>query len=287
MKYRPAVTAIAAFLILLGLAAGYATAEVIRLKDGTKIEGEIVAKNEKQVVVKVGDEFKTIERADIESIEENKPQDKEVEPGREAVDAEKKKKAEEAARAKERTAVIRLYNKWQRTREALVCTKCKGDGKLTCKLCGGDGFRRSLSVGGGQGKVRCRDCMGKGKFDCKTCKTTGRNLAKIRILFWDILDPAYKERAGIASDKQGAVEKGIATSKGGSGFTVSFDTSKLTKKFNLVKDLKYDIKDDYAAVTWECIIGDVSWTEGIVFHKVKKKWYWLPDMAPDEIPDAK
>ncbi|TET33273.1 MAG: hypothetical protein E3J72_16990 [Planctomycetota bacterium] len=291
MKLYYALPAVAALFLLIPAAVCIAGGDVITLKDGTKIEGEIVAKTEKQVVIKVGDELKTFDRSEIKSIEkkeESGPKKKdEPEPGRgdDKEDAKAKEEAKKKTRGKDLIAVKQLYRKWMRNRKDLLCRKCGGDGQLTCKLCKGQGWYRSASVGGGQGRVKCHDCSWKGKFDCKTCKKTGRNLSKVKVLFWDILEPDYKEREGVESDKDAALEKGILAAQNSGGFAVELDLSKLTKKFNLIKDLEYTLGDDCAAVTWTCKIGDESWEEGLYFSKVGKKWYWVPDMGPDEIPD--
>ena len=160
-------------------------------KVGDKVEeGEIIAKNEKQVVIKVGDEFKTIERSKIKSIDKKKKEEdssidsdedssKEEKPelGRGAEDKKKKAEEEEKKNAKDLAGVKLLYKKWMRNRKELVCKPCKGTGQINCKLCKGVGWYRSASVGGGLGRVKCHDCMWKGKYDCKKCKKKGAKKA--------------------------------------------------------------------------------------------------------------
>jgi hypothetical protein len=291
MKLHYVLPIAVVFLTFLMISECVTADDVVILKDGTKIEGKIVARTEKQIVIKVGDELKTLERSEIKSIKEKEESgaEKKDEPepgcGEDKEDAKAKEEAKKKTKAKDLIAVKQLYRKWMRNRKDLLCKKCGGDGQLTCKLCGGKGWYRSASVGGGLGRVKCHDCSWKGKFDCKTCKKTGRNLAKVKILFWDILDPEYKEREGVEADKSAAIEKGILTAQNSGGFAVELDLTKLTKKFNLIKDLEYTLGDDCAAVTWTCKIGDESWDEGLYFSKVGKKWYWVPDKGPEEIPD--
>jgi len=298
MKLYNLLAAIAVFFTFVIAVECVAGDDVITLKDGTIIKGEIIAKNEKQVVIKVGDEFKTIERSKIKSIDKKKkeadvgkdskedsPKKEKPDLGRAGEDKKKKAEEEEKKKTKNLASVKQLYKKWMRNRRALVCKPCKGTGQINCKLCKGVGWYRSASVGGGLGRVKCHDCSWKGKFDCKRCKKTGRSLPQVKVLFWDILDPEYKDRENVKANKSEAIKKGILTAQDKGGFSLDFDTSRLTKKFNLIKNLKFNVEDDCATVTWKCVIGDESWTEGLYFRKVKKKWYWVPDESPDEIPD--
>jgi len=209
-------------------------------------------------------------------------------PDKPEPEPDKTKKPEPPDRDKELGKVKQRYTKSQRTRKALICKTCKGRTEVYCKYCKGSGKERVLSGRGGMMTIRCRTCTGKGKWPCKKCKATGRDLGKIKILFWDMLDPEYKERMDITANKDSAIDMGIATSKGKKGFKLTLDSKLLTKKFNVVKELEYRLDDkcEYAAVTWECNIKGESWSEGIVLRRMGKVWYWVPDKSPGDVKET-
>ncbi|TET37487.1 MAG: hypothetical protein E3J72_05835 [Planctomycetota bacterium] len=290
--YRIILYTAAVSILFLTVFPRTSSADVIKLKDGTKIEGKIIAETDEQVVIQVGGKFKTIERSKIESIkrdDEGSEEKKEVKKKTdEELEQEKKKRKEKEKKKKDRTATKKLYDRWQRARIKVNCSKCKAVGGHKCRKCKGTGKVHPTWITKEREWIPCKKCEGDGLVTCKSCKGTGCNPTSIKTMFWEILDPGIKKREGVEGDMKGALEKGVETvKKSFGGFTCDSSLPELKKEVSVDKNLQIDIFGDWAVASWKCVgKGSSTWSEKVVFHKVDGKWYWALDKSPKEAQEG-
>ena len=177
--------ALAAVAVLLVLAA-VSRADVIKLKSGEVIEGDIVAETEDSVTIRTGSgtiKMTTTYRRDtIESVT------REETPARraEALAAAVKKgdpasyraaiaalrevgRAADADRLQAELDAVEL-EAWKAAHAGRLCPECKGDKALPCKACGGKGSARVTGLCEtcrGTGRIVCPDCRGAMKGPCR------------------------------------------------------------------------------------------------------------------------
>ena len=171
------VVTLAAALLLLGTA----SADIITLKSGKVIRGEIVSEDDEtvKIKVKVGTITMTssVARAEIEKIE------REIQPAQRAAkilaDLKKDDPASfrsaiaelrelglesEAVKLKGELEKLELQG-WKERHKGQLCEVCGGDKTCQCRHCRGTGWILREGV--------CGKCGGTGKMDCPRCNGTG------------------------------------------------------------------------------------------------------------------
>jgi hypothetical protein len=109
-------------------------ADTVELTTGEKLEGEIIARDESGVTLKVPYGLIIIEDKFVKSVIESDTAEKGEEPGEKEGEATGDKENEIEAR-KLKTRVER----WMASRNKLICSACGGDGQEKCRYCGGTG----------------------------------------------------------------------------------------------------------------------------------------------------
>ncbi len=179
-------------LLLLLLVPAIACADILYLKDGRKLEGEILSQTATEVKIKV--QFgrsraeMTIARKDIEKIELGALPDEEFRKRLETLDpadlaahqallewCKQKKLLDQAKLIQLRLPAVEIAARKKLNPETW-CRPCEALGKTSCSACEGKGaLEKPCQRCGGGGGLSCRTCVLKedGLLDCRRCGGAG------------------------------------------------------------------------------------------------------------------
>jgi len=172
---------------LFVLCVTFCLADVIILKDGTRIEGKIIEENSKEVKVQFKFGSCTYKRTDIKKIIYQKTPEEEYAEKLKGIDKDSPDDHEKLAdwckekgltdleqKHRAEARILRLKERVKKEGGSL-CPICKGSGVEECSRCRGERYlRQPCTACGGIGSIQCPSCEGSGKMICHSCNGKGK-----------------------------------------------------------------------------------------------------------------